>query len=841
MKRFRIVLMLAVCLVALSVSGQVESYDSNRGFRHPGGLNTQADFDRIKGQLAAGNVAVVTQEYNNLKNSPFAQPTVQARAVETVVRGGSGSQTYVNAAQDAAKAYQNALRWKIEDNEECAKASVRILMAWAKKHKNFGGDSNYALTVGLQGYQFAQAAELMRDYKGWSKEDFETFRRYMFDVWYSAAINIQRGRLGNWENASFEQPKFGRRPGHSWSNWGLCNTLAVTSIGILCDDPFIYNQGLSYFKYDQTIYTDGEPGLYEEHKNDDILKNWGCTEYIGFLVPRVYDYVGETGAYGKIGQMQESGRDQGHAAMAAALAIDLAHIGWNQGDDLLALMDHRLAAGLEYIAAYNNAKVDDLPFTQYNWHDNGHAFWGAAKTEQKEVSASGRGETRACWGTVIGLYEGVKGVKMPFSEVALKQMGAYTPYTGGASWGYDHLGFSNLLNTRDGIAPADQVPTELTPVIEYEGKELAQSDLGGIENTYVIKTNTCVPKGKTAVLKPQLPEGANDTGNWDWNTGEKTRNITITTDKSFLYRVTYTNENGIKSEQVFSVAVEGDNTPVAALKASIYRGDECLGDSAASAYKGNALELRLEGNTAWGEIEWSTGEKGSPLKIESLTSSQEIVGQFTAQDGSKQTVTFRINLMDDAFVDLPAGDYAIYDVDKETYLTNNGETENVSFKPLQGSEEKMDDSQVWTFAPKTAGQVVKYDFISKVGGEKAYLSVNGNMVKKTYQPFYIRGLVDSDNKAIRTLTKDEYWVVDEDGTLNMKGATVLTAFPFLIVPVKDGQLTDVKKVELDSDDAVVSVEYYTLSGAKINKMASGVNVVKFTTRSGKVIVKKIIV
>lgn len=56
-------------------------------------------------------------------------------------------------------------------------------------------------------------------------------------------------------------------------------------------------------------------------------------------------------SYGTIGQMQESGRDIGHATMAAGLAIDIAHMAWNQGDDLFSFMDNRLAAGIEFVAA----------------------------------------------------------------------------------------------------------------------------------------------------------------------------------------------------------------------------------------------------------------------------------------------------------------------------------------------------------------------------------------------------------------------------------------------------------------------------------------------------------
>lgn len=622
-----------------TVSDMDLPYDTNRGFIHPGGVHTQADFDRVKAQLADRN-PVVTAAYNVLKNSPFAQPSVTTGVTETIVRGGGVGENYATAAQAAAKAYQCALRWKIEDNRACAKAAVGILMAWARGHKYFGGDSNYALAAGLQGYQFAQAAELLRDYDGWGTGDFETFKTYMRNVWYEATISWLRSRSGTWDNVN--QPEhFGDRPGHSWSNWGLCNDLAVISIGILLDDVFIYNQGMSYFKYDQV-------GTFEDPRIKNPLLNDGCNEFLGNLVVKVYDdYAPQTGAYGQVGQTQESGRDQGHAAMAMGLAADLAHVGYNQGDDLFAYMDHRLAAGFEYIAAYNNARRDDLPYTQYNWHDVGKAFWGPAKEEQKVMGAGGRGETRPYWGTVIGIYEGVKGVKMPFSEIAYRDMvdnNVEAVYTGGASWGYDHLRFSVLMNTYDGLAPTDKVPTELTPKMEYQGEIINHNELGGLKNTYVPDNKTCLPKGQAVKLMPQLPEGEEDTGKWLWDTGETTRDMTVTTDRSYIYRVTYTNKNGVESRQCFSLAV-ADDCIADELTASIaYNGATLPADTVSVLY-GHTATLNAKPDVGWGTYLWTTGSTTSSITTCPVTEPREYTVYYTNQGGKVSAHTFRIDVV----------------------------------------------------------------------------------------------------------------------------------------------------------------------------------------------------
>ena len=142
-------------------------------------------------------------------------------------------------------------------------------MNWATTTKLVTGDTNHALATGLYGYEFAQTAELMRDYEGWKKEDFEKFKEWMLTVWYPYCMKFLKTRNSTWQNL----PRWWKAPGHYWSNWGLCNVLAVVSIGILCDDVFIYNQGISFFKYDQV-------GTYEDPRTMDQIQNNGLNEFL---------------------------------------------------------------------------------------------------------------------------------------------------------------------------------------------------------------------------------------------------------------------------------------------------------------------------------------------------------------------------------------------------------------------------------------------------------------------------------------------------------------------------------------------------------------------------------
>ncbi len=602
-------------------------YITHRGFLHPGILHTEADFERIRQQLADKDVTV-TAAYNILKRADYAQSTAATYPVETIVRGGGSGENYINAARGAAIAYQNALRWRIEGNKNCAQHAVDVLMKWARTCKLVSGDSNYALAAGLYGYEFANAAELMRDYEGWTAADFQLFKEWMLRVWYPKAIGFLRGRNGTWENTG----NWGECPGHYWSNWGLCNALCVASIGILCDDVFLYNQGMSFFKYDQV-------GTFQDPRTANPILNDGLNEFLGNLVVTTTEWTGETGAYGRVGQMQESGRDIGHAVMALGLAVDLAHVGFNQGDDLFAFMDHRLAAGIEFVAAQQQAR-DDLPWTTYHYADRGLAWWDNRSWKQTTY-ATGE-QIRPYWGTVIGIYEGVKGVEMPFARWAYNKMGYDGGGMGSTSGGYDHLGYSVLMNTRPFATPETR-PTELNGSIIMDGKTYLQNDFGGLKNTWRLQSTETLAPNKELTLMPLLPEGEEDTGQWEWSTGQTTRSITVNSDHSFVYRATYTNQYGIKSYQSFALATTGDCED-APLNLSIQQGAVSKSDTTITVNYGDKLTLNASTFAGWDNTLWDNGSSSVSYTLPAAARDRTIQAIVTSQGGRKQLVNFHITV-----------------------------------------------------------------------------------------------------------------------------------------------------------------------------------------------------
>lgn len=611
------------------------SQTGDHGFVHPGGIVSQADIDRAKRLLADGDTRI-KRAWNILCANEYSNANIATWPTETVIRGGSSGQNYMNCARGAAMAFQNALRWKIGGTRANADAAVRILMQWTRQCKGLGGDTNISLAAGIYGYEFANAAELMRDYDGWSQQDFEAFRQWMIRVFYNPAIDFLRRRHDTWLNA--RNASLGERPGHYWSNWGLCNALCVMSIGILCDDVHMYNQGVSFYKYDHV-------GTYKDRSAYNTILNDGCNEFVGNLVPVVHK--DSRGPLGYLGQMQESGRDQGHALMALGLALDICTLGFNQGDDLFAYMNDRIAAGTEFVAAMNFGGVDAaaLPWTNYNYADC-RGRMGAGWL-MEGPNTGGAGEYRPYWDRAIGYYEGLRGVKLQYAEKASARV---CPDGGGGNYsqnsgGFDHPGFSTLTSWRPAIDASEGI-TPLSGDILYKGVTYKnQTNLGGLKYKYGVCPSKGIPAdGSDITLVPQLPEGAEDSGQWQWSTGERTRQVTVKADRSYIYRVSYTAQNGAVSHQSFAIAVSGDAAPDVmteeiTVDGVIERATEktVLAGTSVILYAGSA--------TGWtDDYLWDNGAKGSVVVIPAITASRTYLCQYANQSGAVSESRFNIHV-----------------------------------------------------------------------------------------------------------------------------------------------------------------------------------------------------
>jgi len=205
------------------------------------------------------------------------------------------------------------------------------------------------------------------------------------------------------------------------------------------------------------------------------------------------------------------------------------------------------------------------------------------------------------------------------------------------------FGGKNLvMNTRDFPTP-EQIPTPLTPIMEYNGISVEHNELGGLHNTYRTEPTETLPAGTLVTLKPQLPDGTTDTGKWKWNTGENTKDLTVATDRSGIWRVTYTNENGVESEQMFSIAVEGD-CGESTINPTITYNSSTRAATSINVLYNSEVSLSIFGVGGYGSYLWETGSTASSITLPHVTTSRTVSVIHTNQGGRRQETVFRINV-----------------------------------------------------------------------------------------------------------------------------------------------------------------------------------------------------
>lgn len=370
-------------------------------FVHPGMLHNEEDFQRMRSHRGrepwrSGLEKLLANRHASLEWQPDA--------VAIVVRGSGrdvpSPENYGQLYRDAAAAYACALRWKITRDRDYAEKAIEILNAWSATLEQITGSSDAALAAGIYGYEMANAAEIMRTYRGWKDEDFARFKKMMREVFLPISED-------------FLERHNGTKIDHYWANWDLCNMANLMAVGILCDDRGLYNKAVRYFKFG---------------KGNGAIRN-----AVYYIHP------------GELGQWQEAGRDQGHCTLGIPLMAVICEMAWKQGDDLYGYDNNRFLAGCEYVAKYNLG--EDVPFKTYVNSSHG---------TQEQISDDGRGQLRPGWELVYNHYAVRKGLAAPYTARMAEKVrpegggGDYGPNSGG----YDQLGFGTLTATLDPKAKA---------------------------------------------------------------------------------------------------------------------------------------------------------------------------------------------------------------------------------------------------------------------------------------------------------------------------------------------------------------------------------------------------
>jgi hypothetical protein len=341
-------------------------------FEHPGVFNREDDFARMRQKIAEKAEPWYTT-WNNLLASPEAQiGWAGPRAVATVIRGGTGDNISL-LYRDVAAAYQDALIYKISGDKAHGDKAVAILNAWATINTLVSGNSDRYLASGLDGYQFANAGEMMRGYPGF---DFEKFKNYMLNVFFYP-MN-ERFIVGN----AWGSPHNDACATNYRVNWDICNMNAMMGISILADNKTGFDEAINY------------------------CKSGDGTGQIGRAVPYLQPDYPTTGA-DIVGQWEESGRDQGHATGGMSLYGLFCEIAWNQGVDIYGYDNSRFRKGAEYVARYNIGdsvagqwKYDNLPFTSYSRMMGTNCSWYT----ESVVSSATRGKLGASWELIYNHY-----------------------------------------------------------------------------------------------------------------------------------------------------------------------------------------------------------------------------------------------------------------------------------------------------------------------------------------------------------------------------------------------------------------------------------------------------
>jgi hypothetical protein len=251
-----------------------------------------------------------------------------------------------------------------------------------------------------------------------------------------------------------------------------------------------------------------------------------------------------------------------------------------------------------------------------------------------------------------------------------------------------------------------------------------------------------VERGSTIRFIPSVPDEEENTGNWLWDTGSTSKDLVIVADSSRLYRVTYTNSRGVKSSQLFSVAVLGDCWPDRTTFSIRYE-SQLYRDTTITVKQFSRVQLEV-GTSSWrSTYKWHTGETGAILIPEVANADTLYSVECINQGGAKTTINFHINVETLGYSHI-AGDREV------NYSRNVAVLEGEAVTLIPMVKEGMEGGTwLWSDGSKNSTLVVE------APQDSTELSVTYLLNEKEYVLTYRISVVTSLNEMA-------YWPMDEN-------------------------------------------------------------------------------
>ncbi|OUU76843.1 MAG: hypothetical protein CBC27_01035, partial [Opitutia bacterium TMED67] len=323
-------------------------------FVHPGLLHSQDDINRIK-KAVTEKEGPIYEGFKILLESPFSK--MEYRMQGPVEEWGRAPNINTGQAQNDAKAaYQNALMWAITGKQPHANKSIEILNAWAKKLKKVSGIDG-VLASGLQGFQFVNAAELVRyTNSGWTEVEAKRCEASFKNAWLPTIEHYAYFANGNWETAALQ---------------------TKMAIAVFCDDSELFEEAIRYSVN-------------------------GCGNG---SIPNMIVYSS--------GQCQETTRAQHYAQLGIGLLTCAAEVAWQQGVDLYGWNNNRILKGYEYIARFGLG--EEVPYRHYLDRTGKYGF-GGRNNHYTEISKISRGDFWPIYERNYQHYAKRRGILAPYSK-----------------------------------------------------------------------------------------------------------------------------------------------------------------------------------------------------------------------------------------------------------------------------------------------------------------------------------------------------------------------------------------------------------------------------------------